>query len=134
MHSLQPNRTIPHSLQPVLLNRRRSRTLPSLCLLPESTSRRPESLSMCEEVGGAERWTSSAEEGCSCGHCGVVPLLLLCVGWSIERCDSGEWREMRSRWINWIKFLFLQRLLFCELLNPGFGRRGYRNYECRIVF
>jgi hypothetical protein len=103
MYSLQPNRTIPHSFQPALLNRRRSRTLPSLCLLPESASRRPESLSMCEEVGGTERWTSSAEEGCSCGHCGVVPHLLLCVGWSIERCGNGEWREMRSRWINWIK-------------------------------
>jgi len=77
MHSLQPDRTIPHPLEPALLNRRRSRTLPSLCLLPESTSRRPESLTMCEEVGGTERWTSSAEESGSCGHCGFVPLLLL---------------------------------------------------------
>jgi hypothetical protein len=91
MHSLQANGTIPHPLQPVLLYRRRSSTLPSLRLLPKSTSRRPESLTLCEEVGGAKRWTSSAEEGCGWGHCdcGFVPLLLLSLGRSIEKCGSG---------------------------------------------
>ena len=112
MHSLQSNRTIPHPLEPVLFYRRRSCTLPSLCLLPESTSRRPESLTVCEEVGRAERWTSGAEEGRCCGHCGFVPLLLLSLGWSIEKCESGEWREMKSKWVNWKKFLFPPRLMF----------------------
>jgi len=72
MHSLNPNRTIPHPLNPTLFPHWRSRTLPSLPILLESTPRSPEclSLSIClrgEELG-PECGTSGAEEGGWCWH------------------------------------------------------------------
>lgn len=77
MHSLQPNRTIPHPLHPTLLNLRsslstRSRRRPSLCksLLVSGGAK---CCSWCEgsflcwdgrgEEGGAEGWAHRAEEG-----------------------------------------------------------------------
>lgn len=63
MHSLQPNWTIPHSLNPTPLRRRRSRALPSLALRPELVLdiRRPGEL-LGEEVGIAEDGARGAEE------------------------------------------------------------------------
>lgn len=71
MHSLQPNRTIPHPLEPALrLPRWRSRTLPSLPRSSslESTPARSEDgrPSLLREEMGAEGGARGAEEGAGC--------------------------------------------------------------------